>query len=272
MTEPHASPIKSWQQLVAVVVAAFVGPIIVIALLAALVTSGTKGEHSDPKMVIERIRPVGTVSLAGPRVAMSGGEVYEQVCKTCHGPGLAGAPKLGDKAAWAKILAQGEKTTVAHAINGIRGMPPKGGNPELPDQEVHAAVVHMAIAAGAKWKAPAPASATAAAPAAPAAPSPATPIVAAVIPPPTAAAVPAGKADRKGVYETACAVCHTAGVAGAPKPGDKVAWAARLASGNDVLYASALKGKGAMPPKGGQLQLSDDQVKAAVDYLVATVR
>ena len=92
-----------------------------------------------------------------------------------------------------------------------------------------------------------------------------------VIPPPTAPAA-TGKVDGKHVYETACFACHGAGVAGAPKFGDKVAWAPRLTSGKDALYAASIKGKGAMPPKGGQLQLPDDHVKAAVDYMVAAVR
>ena len=277
MAETHSSPIRTWQQLVAVVVVAFVAPVVVIVLLAALVTSGTKGGGSDPKVVAERIRPVGTLVVAGARVPLTGEQVYEQVCKTCHTPGLAGAPKLGDKAAWAKILAQGEKTTVAHAINGIRAMPPKGGNPELPDQEVHAAVVHMANAAGANWKMPDPAPAAPAASAAAAPkPEPAKPaaaIVAVPMPPPAApGAASAAKSDGKSVYDTACAACHAAGVAGAPKHGDKAGWAPRLAAGKDAMYASAIKGKGAMPPKGGQTQLTDEQVKGAVDFMTAAVK
>jgi cytochrome c5 len=67
-------------------------------------------------------------------------------------------------------------------------------------------------------------------------------------------------------------VCHAAGVAGAPKAGDKAAWAARLKEGMPKLHEAALKGKGAMPPKGGNTSLSDDAVKAAVDYLVATAK
>jgi cytochrome c5 len=271
MAESHSSLIKTPKQLIVVVVAAFVVPIVVIGLLATLVASGRKGANADPTRVEERIRPVGTVVVAGPRQAMSGEQVYEQVCKTCHGTGLAGAPRVGDKAAWAKVIAQGEKTVVAHAIEGIRAMPPKGGNPDLPNDEVHMAVVHMVNASGGNWKMPAPApagspAATAAA-SAPAQQAAATP--AAAIPPPAAAA-PA-KVDGKNVYDTACAACHAAGVAGAPKFGDKVAWAPRLASGKDTLYASSLKGKGAMPPKGGQTQLSDEQVKAAVDVMVSAV-
>ncbi|MEE9309540.1 MAG: c-type cytochrome [Cocleimonas sp.] len=76
-------------------------------------------------------------------------------------------------------------------------------------------------------------------------------------------------ADGEATYKDACAVCHTAGIAGAPKLGDKEAWTARIATGNDALYEVALKGKGAMPAKGGRTELSDDDVKAVVDYMVA---
>ena len=87
-----------------------------------------------------------------------------------------------------------------------------------------------------------------------------------------AAPAKAGAADGKTVAETACGVCHAAGVAGAPKLGDKAAWAPRIKQGKDTLYAAALKGKGAMPPKGGNTALSDEAVKAAVDHMLASVR
>jgi cytochrome c5 len=90
---------------------------------------------------------------------------------------------------------------------------------------------------------------------------------------PAAGAAPAkGAADGAGTYQTACFACHGTGAAGAPKLGDKAAWAPRIKQGNNTLYASALKGKGAMPPKGGQAQLSDEAVKAAVDHMVAAAR
>jgi cytochrome c oxidase subunit II len=111
----------------------------------------------------------------------------------------------------------------------------------------------------AKMPAPAPVAAPAAAPA------PATQVAAA----PAAAAKPA---DGKTVYDTICMACHTTGAAGAPKLGDKAAWAPRLAQGKDAMYAAALKGKGAMPPKGGNLATPDDAVKAAVDYMTAAAR
>ncbi len=79
-------------------------------------------------------------------------------------------------------------------------------------------------------------------------------------------------ANGKSTFDTVCTACHTAGVAGAPKFGDKAAWAPRIKAGKDALYASALKGKGAMPPKGGNPGLSDDAVKAAVDYMVSAAK
>ena len=87
--------------------------------------------------------------------------------------------------------------------------------------------------------------------------------------PPAASVSAAGPADGKAVYSRACIACHQAGVAGSPKFGDKAAWAPRIAGGMDTLYTSSLKGKGAMPPKGGQTALSDTEIKAAVDYMVA---
>lgn len=79
-------------------------------------------------------------------------------------------------------------------------------------------------------------------------------------------------ADGAETYTKACAACHATGVAESPKLGDKAAWGPRIAQGTDTLYNSVIKGKGAMPPKGGQVQLSDDVIKAAVDYMVSQVK
>lgn len=79
-------------------------------------------------------------------------------------------------------------------------------------------------------------------------------------------------ADGKAVYDKTCVACHASGVANAPKLGDKAAWAPRIATGRDALVASVVKGKGAMPPKAGAANLSDDDIKAAVDYMVGAAK
>ncbi|HQS98906.1 MAG: hypothetical protein B7Y26_02195 [Hydrogenophilales bacterium 16-64-46] len=89
---------------------------------------------------------------------------------------------------------------------------------------------------------------------------------------PAASPAPADLAAGRQTYQQACAFCHDKGVAGAPRMGDAAAWSARTAQGADALYASAIRGKGAMPAKGGNPALSDEAVKAAVDYLVAGSR
>ena len=85
----------------------------------------------------------------------------------------------------------------------------------------------------------------------------------------------AGATDDKGkkIYDASCMACHAAGVAGAPKLGDKANWAPRIAQGADTLHTHAIKGfqgkAGMMPPKGGNMSLKDEDVKAAVDYMVS---
>ncbi|NMF99494.1 c-type cytochrome [Aromatoleum toluolicum] len=120
---------------------------------------------------------------------------------------------------------------------------------------------------------------TPAAPAAPPAPpSPATsaaPTPAPAPAPPSAPATTAAADTAPGMstYNKVCALCHAAGVGGAPKPGDKADWGPRIGQGKDVLYKHALEGftgqKGMMPPRGGSPALKDDEVKAAVDYMVS---
>lgn len=79
----------------------------------------------------------------------------------------------------------------------------------------------------------------------------------------------AGPEKIQAIYTASCAACHATGAAGAPKLGDNAAWAPRIKAGNETLYNSALKGKNAMPPKGGNTSLSDADVKAVVDYMVS---
>lgn len=86
------------------------------------------------------------------------------------------------------------------------------------------------------------------------------------------AATAARADDGKTVYEKTCSVCHAAGVANAPKLGDKAAWAPRVGAGVPALVATVVKGKGAMPPKAGNAGLKDDEIKAAVEFMLAAVK
>lgn len=302
----HESGIKTPKQLIAAVVAAFLIPIICIVLLVQYVTShnktGAGSNGQSPESVSARIRPVADEGFTfkdvnAPRQLQAGAEVFKAVCAACHATGAAGAPKVGDAGAWSARIGQGYETLVSHAVAGIRAMPAKGGNPDLDDIEVARAVVYMANESGAKFKEPevkaaaaAPAaSASEAAASTPAAPASAAPASAASAAPASAApattaapaasaapAAPAASTDAgKKLYDTVCMACHAAGVAGAPKFGDKAAWAPRIKQGQATMYDHAVKGfqgkAGMMPAKGGSAA-SDDEVKAAVDYMAAAAK
>ena len=294
LEEGH-SPIQSPRQLITVVILSFLVPILTIILLAKFVVAGFKpnagADASDPAAIAARIAPVGGFELVdanAPKVLRGGEEVYNLACAACHAAGVAGAPKFGDANAWLAINAQGAELMIRHAIEGIRGMPARGGNPTLDDYEVAAAVIYMANASGGSFPMPEPPAAEGAAepaatPAAqPAAAAPAptpAPVVAApaaeapVVVAATVASAPAAQTiDGQRVYQQACTVCHAAGVAGAPKSGDAAAWAGRIDLGVDALTASVISGKGIMPPRGGAAQASDAELKAAVEYMLAQLK
>jgi cytochrome c5 len=138
-----------------------------LMVLSGILSDRTaKRFHDDDPLkkqeTAERIAPVARVAVAGQdnaalappaaaataaAVDMPGEQVYQQVCTVCHGAGVAGAPKTGDKAAWGPRLAQGAETLNKHAIEGFQGkagfMPPKGGRVDLTDQSVINAVEYM---------------------------------------------------------------------------------------------------------------------------------
>lgn len=86
--------------------------------------------------------------------AEPGENTYKQVCAACHASGVLNAPKFGDKAKWAPLIAEGQATLTAHAYVGVRGMPAKGGNPNLTVEGFSEAVAYMVNKAGGKWKSP----------------------------------------------------------------------------------------------------------------------
>ncbi|NOV25645.1 cytochrome c5 family protein [Cupriavidus necator] len=284
----HESPIKTPKQLIAVVIAAFLVPIIVIILLVNFVGHGSTesaGAVTTAEAVNDRIKPVASLEIKdpnAPRVFKTGEQVYKEICAACHATGAAGAPKYGNAGDWSARIGQGFEGLMKSVLHGKGAMPPRAGSTpdDYTDYELSRAVVYMADAGGAKFPEPAapaaaapataaaseaaaPAAAAAPAPAAPAAP--AAPVAAATAAAPAAPAAASAEVGKK-VYEQVCAACHAAGVAGAPKFGDKAAWAPRLKEGMDAVHNFALKGKGVMPPKGGYAG-PDADVIAASDYM-----
>lgn len=280
----------------------------VYVLLSSLINTykrnSVKGDIDTTQLITkveDNLKPIGISSTSDAPAAGAAGrdgkEIYDAVCASCHATGVLDAPKLDDKSAWESRVSDGLEALLASAEKGKGSMPAKGGDPSLTDSELKAVVLYMTKEAGLNLGSAEPAPAKeepkqeqtpapkkeetkvepkvdeqptvditpveAKAPeAAPEAPT--TPVAPAI----AAAETTAPSIDGKKVYDTACFACHASGVAGSPKLGDKAAWEARIATGMDALYTVAIKGKGAMPPKGGNMSLDDDNVKAAVDYMV----
>ena len=314
---PKVDPVSKLLFLGALVAILLVVYILLSSLVNTYKRNSTKGEADSSYLVelaSDNLKPVGVSATsdavaAAPAAARSGKEVFTTVCTVCHTAGVAGAPKVSDKAAWEPRVATGLDALMNTAINGKGAMPARGGNPSVTDAELKATIIYMTTEAGfnlgggaapvAKKEAPAPAAKTEEtkkeeapvakveeakveekpaevavptpasepeaqpAPAEPVAPVAAAPAVA------EAPSAPASLEVGKKVYDKVCFVCHATGVAGSPILGNKEQWAPRIATGMDALYHTALTGKGAMPPKGGNTTLSDDDVKAAVDFIVS---
>ncbi|WCM93554.1 c-type cytochrome [Acidovorax sp. NCPPB 2350] len=277
--EAHTGPIKTPRQLLWTVFFCFVVPIFAIIGLVLYVTSGDKpaqGAANPERALAERIQKVGMVELRDAnRPLRAGEEVFKGQCAACHATGAAGAPKLGDAAAWGPRIQTGFEALVHSALTGKGAMAAQGGG-DFNDTEIARGVAYMANAAGAKFtepSAPAAAGASTPAEAQAATPAPAAPAMTAAATAPQAAPAPAAVAAGAGeaLYKQACQVCHAAGVAGAPKFGDKASWAERLKDGIDGMTRIAIAGKGAMPPRGGT-QASDAEIRAVVEYMANAVK
>jgi cytochrome c5 len=248
--DQHESFIKTPQQLVVVILLAFLVPIIGIILVVQLVLSrpGADPNALTPEAVNARIQPVARVELGAPSAApgaRAAADIVKNTCAACHQTGAANAPKVGDAQDWAPRIKTGLNAMVQSVIKGKGAMPPKAGDPSLTDNEIHNAVVLMANQAGGKFK-----EKPAAAPA-------------------QQAAATGQKLDGKAVYDKVCVACHQVSVANSPKLGDQAAWAPRIKTGTDSLVQSVIKGKGAMPPKAGNPALNDAEIRAAVEFMVS---
>jgi cytochrome c5 len=252
MSDEKADNPMSVKELIGIVLAAIIGTPVFIVLAVKLFTGGMTSDAGSPTMTNEaiaaRIQPVGVAKLdeSGPPGSRSGKSIFENVCISCHGAGLAGSPKFGDGGAWGPRIAKGYATLLDHALKGFNAMPAKGGAADLTDDELGRAVAYMANAGGAKFAEPA---VKGAAPAAAGG----------------AKVDPATKG--KEIYESTCVACHGSGAAGAPKFGDKAAWGPRLKEGVDAAIKIGVKGLNAMPPKGGYSG-SDEEFHAAAEYMI----
>lgn len=267
MADPHAKMTQATpQEIIISILAGLLAPLLAIFLIVQLVLGIQAEQPPDnsseaaQKAALARIKPfaqLAALDANAPKVEKSGPEVYDAVCISCHGSGALGAPKFDNKSDWAGRLGQGYDTLVKHAIEGIRQMPPRGGDGDLSDVEMARAVAYLANSAGAKFEAAAPAPVAAAAAPTEAASTAAT------------AAIKLDPIKGKQVYQTTCALCHAAGIAGAPKPGDMAAWAPRVAQGYATLYNHAINGIRGMPAKGGNPSLSEADLANAVGYMFA---
>lgn len=167
--EDHTGPIKTPKQLLVTVFFSFVAPVFIIIGLVYFVVSGNKpaaGASNLERAVEQRIQKVGAVEIRDAnRTLKSGEEVFKLQCTACHTSGAAGAPKIGDAAAWSARLATGYETLLNSALKGKGAMAAQGGG-DYEDLEIARAVVYLANASGGKLAEPAAPAAAASEPAA----------------------------------------------------------------------------------------------------------
>jgi cytochrome c5 len=185
------------------------------------------------------------ILASGQEQGPSGEDVVDVVCAQCHATGVQGAPRIGDREAWANRAKQGLATLTHHALDGIRDMPAHGGDSSLSDLMVRRAIVYMVNRSGGRW-----------------------------IEPPRD---PKQTGERSGtqVAQMQCAACHGTGYSGAPRIGDRAAWTQRLRLGIDPLVRSASRGRGGMPqrggmsPCGGLASVTDEEIRRAIIYMAS---
>lgn len=209
-------------------------------------SAASRRVRSIPKSLVLASAMTIALALAPPQAqaqgrGQSGKAVVESACITCHGAGVDGAPRIGDRKAWTARAGQGLTGLSRNALQGIRKMPAHGGNAGLSDIEIQRAITYMVNASGGHWTAPIDRAARA--------------------------------APRSGeqVVRVQCAQCHEAGINGAPAIGDRLAWVPRAKQGFEVLVRSAINGHGGMPPRGGEADLTDAEIASAIAFMLNPV-
>lgn len=246
------------------------GVLVVFAVVIYFVAQTIVGEKSESlaenpmlaKGIRENIKPVGQVTLADQAApapppaatsgqARSGKAVYEVSCLACHGAGVAGAPKVGDAAAWESRARQGMAMLFEHATKGLNAMPAMGTCADCSEAELQAAISYMLDQTGVQVAGDS--------------------AKAMVVPKPDQASG-LDLEHGKQIVQSSCFACHGTGAAGAPKIGDKAAWAPRIAQGRETLLTHSIQGLRSMPPRGACMSCSDDDLKAAIDYMISQIQ
>lgn len=242
------------------------GIVILLAVLFFLVKLASSGYYSDvtdmtPSAIETRIQPAGAITMGDgtPVGQRTGEQVFNKVCAQCHAAdvNVAFSPKITNSTEWAPRIAKGFEALVKNAVDGFVGpqggnMPARGGDTTLTDDEVARAVAYMANQSGAKFTEPAvQAGSDAAASGA-------------------ASGEQTASANGKAVFDKLCVACHAANSTfpNSPKITHEADWAPRIAQGRDTLMKNAIQGIRTMPAKGGDPNLSDADVEAAVVYMV----
>lgn len=176
-----------------------------------------------------------TMAAAAPPAERSGKAVVETVCMGCHATGVNGAPMISDRQAWLQRAARGLQDLTRNAITGVRNMPAHGGQAALTDLEVTRAVAYM-VSGGTSFDS-------------------------------NKAFAPAHLRSGQQVVQERCQSCHQAGVGGAPKIASLDDWRPRLVNGVPALVRSAIGGHNAMPARGGMGNLSDPEIRVAIEYM-----
>ena len=248
------------------------GIVILLAVLFFLVKLATSGYYSDVEQSTQsatetRIMPVGNVTMGDgtPVGQRTGEQIFNKICIQCHAADsvVPNSPKVTHNGEWAPRIAQGFDTLFNHALNGFNAMPAKGGAADLTDDELKRAIAYMANQSGGNFEAPAVAASGAASGAA------------------ASGAASGGTADvaandeGKKVFDGLCMACHGANSAipYAPRVTKNDEWAPRIAKGKAVLLKHAMEGftgpdGGVMPAKGGNNDLTEAQISAAINYMV----
>ena len=282
--------------------------ILVLEVTTGDMRRGSTERKLSHEAVAERIQPVARVAFQAPEgdgdlELKTGEEVYNSTCATCHAEGISGAPKFGDADAWAPYIDGGYNELLEVALNGRGAMPAKGGNTSLDDLEVERAMVYMANAAGADFDEPDVDGEGASDDADSADEADAADDQADDGQDEQDSADAAAEGDDadakqdeadestdtaaadgdefaatdeqleigKKLYDGNCFACHAAGVAGAPKFGDAEAWKPYTDTGLETMLEVAIKGTGAMPPRGGSTA-SDEELEAAILYMISETK